>query len=241
MNDRWREAIIRCRWLGRRLSMNSIRILLASDLALLRAALRLMLDAVSGFSVVAEVNHPDELETQFGLTQPDVLVMSISTGTGFGSALIETLVQKHPQVGIVALSSHDETSFVRLLISAGVCGYVSEHSPTNELYQAIREAAKGKTYIDSLVAARAGQESLRKLKSDIGLGGPKRPAFLSRRETEVLKLLARGFTNQQVADNLLLSVKTAETHRARIMRKLNLSSLAELVRYALRNKIITDA
>ena len=212
--------------------MGSIRILLASDLALPRAAMRLMLESIAEFVVVAEVDHSDELDKQLDLVQADVLVISVVAGTRFDSTRIASLVQKYPQIHIVGLSSRDESPFVRLLISAGVLGYVCEQSPPTELFQAIREAAQGKIYIDSQVTKRAGLESLSKVNSDVGVVGPKRPAFLSRRETDVLRLLAQGFTNQQVADNLVLSVKTAETYRVRLMRKLGVKNRAELFRYA---------
>ena len=212
--------------------MESIRLLLASDYALPRAGLRLLLESVSGFVVVGEVAQASSLAEQINLAQPDVVVMSMAPRSGFGTSLIESLAQEHRTLKLVAISTHDESSFVRHLISAGVRGYVCEQSPPIELFQAIRDAAQGRIYIDSLVASRTGQESLSKVKSDAAVDGPRRPAFLSRRETDVLKLLARGFTNQQVADNLLLSVKTAETYRVRLTRKLGVKSRSELFNYA---------
>ncbi len=212
--------------------MESIRLLLASDYALPRAGLRLLLESVSGFVVVGEVAQASSLAEQINLAQPDVVVMSMAPRSGFGTSLIESLAQEHRTLNLVAISTHEESSFVRLLISAGVRGYVCEQSPPIELFQAIRDAAQGRIYIDSLVSSRTGQESLSKVKSDAAVDGPRRPAFLSRRETDVLKLLARGFTNQQVADNLLLSVKTAETYRVRLTRKLGVKSRSELFNYA---------
>ena len=212
--------------------MESIRLLLVSDYALPRAGLRLLLESVSGFVVVGEVAQASSLAEQINLAQPDVVVMSMAPRSGFGTSLIESLAQEHRTLKLVAISTHDESSFVRLLISAGVRGYVCEQSPPIELFQAIRDAAQGRIYIDSLVASRTGQESLSKVNSDAAVDGPRRPAFLSRRETDVLKLLARGFTNQQVADSLVLSVKTAETYRVRLTRKLGVKSRSELFNYA---------
>jgi two-component system response regulator NreC len=212
--------------------MEPIRLLLASDLALPRAGLRLLLESIPGFVIVGEVDQASVISEQIKLILPAVVVMAVSPRSGFGTSLIESLAQVHRAINIVAISSHDEVSFVRLLISAGVRGYVCEQSPPIELFQAIREAAEGRIYIDSLVAARTGHETLSKVNTDAAVNGPRRPAFLSRRETDVLKLLARGFTNQQVADSLLLSVKTAETYRVRLTRKLGVKSRSELFSYA---------
>ncbi|MCX7418312.1 MAG: response regulator transcription factor [Planctomycetia bacterium] len=208
--------------------MGSLRLLLASDYALPRAGLRLLLESVSGFVVVGEIDQAGLLSEQIKLVQPNVVVMAVSPRSGFGTSLIESLAQEHRALNLVAIWTHDESSFVRLLISAGVRGYVCDQSPPLELFQAIREAAQGRIYIDSLVSSRTDQESLSKVKVD----GPRRPAFLSRRETDVLKLLARGFTNQQVADSLVLSVKTAETYRVRLTRKLGVKTRSELFNYA---------
>lgn len=212
--------------------MDSIRLLLASDYTLPRAGLRLLLESTSGFVVVGEVDRADSLSEQIRLAQPNVVVMSIAPRSGFGTSLIESLSQEHRTVNFVAISTHDESSFVRLLISAGVRGYVCERSQPSELFQAIREAAQGRIYIDTLVSLQTGQESIKRVKADSAAIGPRQPAFLSRRETDVLKLLARGFTNQQVADSLLLSVKTAETYRVRLTRKLGVKTRSELFNYA---------
>lgn len=212
--------------------MESLRLLLASDYALPRAGLRLLLESVSGFVIVGEIDQAGSLSEQTKLVQPNVVVMTVSPRSGFGTSLIESLAQEHQALNLVAISTHDESSFVRLLISAGVRGYVCEQSPPTELFQAIREAAEGRIYIDSLVSSRTGQESLCKVNADVAVDGPRRPAFLSGRETDVLKLLARGFTNQQVADSLVLSVKTAETYRVRLTRKLGVKTRSELFNYA---------
>ncbi len=212
--------------------MNSVRVLLASDLSLPRAGLRLILESIPGFTIVGEVVRAAAAAEQIGVIQPDVVVMSVSSRAGFGTLLIEELVRVHRTVRIVALSVRNESSYIRLLISAGARGYVCEQSPPIELFQAIQEAAQDRIYIDSQVETLVGHESLGDVKVDAAAGAPKRPAFLSRREADVLRLLARGFSNQQVADNLLLSVKTAETYRTRLTRKLGVKNRADLFRMA---------
>lgn len=144
--------------------------------------------------------------------------------------MIESLRRQNPKMKIIVISPHDELAFARLLLAAGATGYVSERSPAVELRNALREVAHGRTFLDSAISDRADPATLNKIKSLEG--GQKPSGFLSKRETEVLRMLAQGFTNQQVADALTLSVKTAETYRVRLTRKLGVKSRAELFRYA---------
>lgn len=210
--------------------MNSLHLLLAHELALPRAALRTLLESEVGISVVAEADTTDRLLEQLRAHRPDLILLTLSQRAGFGSSLIESLHKQNIKSRIIALSPHDEMAFVRLLMSAGAAGYVCERSPVTELRMALREVAHGHTYIDSAIADRADSAVLGKLKS--AEGQQRAPSFLSKRETEVLRMLAQGFTNQQVADALTLSVKTAETYRVRLTRKLGVKSRAELFRYA---------
>ena len=212
--------------------MNPIRLVLAYDSALLRTALRLLLEKEPGLTVVTEADSAESVQTYMRHNRPDVVVMSISARSGMGTSLIEWLVRHHPSCRVVALSPRDEASIVRLLISAGAAAYVCDKSPPSELFAAIREAAHGRTYIDQHVARGADRGLLGNMKGGQTVGRARRRPFLSRRETEVLKLLARGYTNQQVADTLTLSVKTAETYRVRLTRKLGVKTRAELFRYA---------
>lgn len=210
--------------------MNSLHLLLAHEPTLGRAALRLLLESEVGIAVVAEADTADRLHDQLQAHRPDLVLMTLSQRAGFGSSLIESLHRQSPKTKIIVLSPHDELSFARLLIAAGASGYVSERSPVVELRNAIREVAHGHTYIDSSVSDRADPATLSKLKHVEGR--QRSSSFLSKRETEVLRMLAQGFTNQQVADALSLSVKTAETYRVRLTRKLGVKSRAELFRYA---------
>lgn len=210
--------------------MRVIRLLLAHELALPRAALRSLLESDTGIEIVADVDNADQLQAQQSTQHPDVILMTVSQRAGLGSALIETLRRQDSNAKVLAVSPHDEMSFVRLLMAAGAAGYVCERSPASELRAALREVSQGRTFIDSTIADRADPETLGKLKTIAD--GQKSSAFLSKRETEVLRMLAQGFTNQQVADALSLSVKTAETYRVRLTRKLGVKSRSELFRYA---------
>jgi two-component system response regulator NreC len=138
--------------------------------------------------------------------------------------------QRDLKTSVIAVSPRTELPFVRLLMAAGAAGYVCECSPASELRAVLREVAQGRTFIDSSIAGRADLETPGKRMNVIG--GLKSTTFLSKRETEVLQMLAQGFTNQQVADALSLSVKTAETYRVRLTRKLGVKSRAELFRYS---------
>ncbi len=210
--------------------MSVIRLLLAHELALPRAALRSLLESDAGVTVVAEADRAEQLQEQLRVQHPDVILMTVSQRAGLGSSLIETLRRQDVKASVIAVSPRNEMPFVRLLMAAGAAGYVCERSPVSELRAALREVAQGRTFIDSSIAEGAGAETLGKMKN--AAGGPKSSAFLSKRETEVLQMLAQGFTNQQVADALSLSVKTAETYRVRLTRKLGVKSRAELFRYA---------
>lgn len=210
--------------------MNSLQLLLVHELTLPRAALRKLLESEVGVSVVGEADTADRLQEQLHAHHPDLILLTLSQRAGFGSSLIESLQHQNTKSRIIAISPHEEIAFVRLLMAAGAAGYVCERSPVAELRNALREVAHGHTYIDSLIADRADSAVLGKLRN--GSGREKPTGFLSKRETEVLRMLAQGFTNQQVADALSLSVKTAETYRVRLTRKLGVKSRSELFRYA---------
>ena len=204
--------------------MSSLRLLLAHELTLSRAALRVLLESEVGITVVSEADTVDRLHEQLRAHRPDLILMTLSQRAGFGSSLIESLRRQNPQTKIIAISPHDEVSFARLLLAAGATGYVSERSPVAELWNALREVAHGHTFVDSSIADRVDPAMLSKIK---GREGRQKPSgFLSKRETEVLRMLAQGFTNQQVADALTLSVKTAETYRVRLTRKLGVIRIA---------------
>ena len=207
--------------------MTAIRLLLAHDLSLSRAALRLLLESAQEVEIVAEAHHPSMLEEQLRLSKPDVVVMVVSGRAGFSVSEIEVIRQRST-ARIVVVSSRDEAAFVRMLLAAGASAYVCEQSAPAELSLAIRAAALGEIYIDAIVASQAAKRSLGKQTGH----SLRAPAFLSVRETEVLQLLARGFTNKQIADKLSVSIKTAETYRARMIRKLGVKTRSELFRYA---------
>jgi len=188
------------------------------------------LESDSGVTVVAEADSAEQLQNQLASQNPDVILMTISQRAGLGSSLIESLHRQNVKASIIAVSPRNEMPFVRLLLSAGAAGFVCERSSFSELRTALREVAQGRKFIDSSISENTDSGSLGKFQN--AANGSKSPNFLSKRETEVLQMLAQGFTNQQIADTLSLSVKTAETYRVRLTRKLGVKSRAELFRYA---------
>lgn len=208
-----------------------IRIVIADELFFFRAAMRALLVSQPGLVVEGDVGIYDELADAVQRLQPDVVIMVLSGGSGFSNATIETLVKQNKSLRVIAMSPRDEPQFARLLVANGAVGFVSLRSGAEELFKAIHEVFAGRTHVDSSVAGRADKETLVRMKPGVS-SGLHRQALLSKRETEVLKLLAQGFTNQQVADTLGLSVKTAETYRVRLTRKLGVKSRSELFRYA---------
>lgn len=210
--------------------MNALRLVLAHELALPRAAYRLLLQSEAGITVVAEADSADHLREQVRAHHPDLVVMAVSQRAGFGSSLLESLRRQDEKTKVIALSAHRDLPFVHMLMAAGAAGYVCEQSSISELRNALHEVAQGHTYLDATIREAVEPAALAKMKSAVSGQRPK--TFLSKRETEVLRMLAQGFTNQQVADALKLSVKTAETYRVRLTRKLGVKTRAELFRYA---------
>jgi DNA-binding NarL/FixJ family response regulator len=209
--------------------MARIRILLADDHAVLRTGLRMLIGSQRDLEVVGEASGGDEAVRKATTLRPDVALVDISMpGTG-GIKAIERIRQAAPATRILVLTMHDVPAYLRAAVAAGASGYVVKRAADSDLLAAIRDVHRGRTALDPTLAARVVHGSLRRR----GPAGPTPTAILSQREREVLELVAQGFTNQQIADHLGLSVKTVETYRARLVEKLGLQSRAELVRYAL--------
>ena len=201
--------------------MKKIRLLLADDHAILRAGLKMLLDAQPDMLVVAEASDGEEAVRRALATRPDVAVIDLTMPGLSGVETLQRLRRELPSARLLVLTMHDDPGYARVTQAAGAAGHVIKDSESSELLAAIRAVHRGRTFVVG-TAARAGQrESL----------GPA-PA-LSPRERQVLELLARGHTNREIAGRLFLSVKTVETHRARLSDKLGLHRRADLVRLAL--------
>jgi two-component system, NarL family, response regulator NreC len=213
--------------------MEQIRVLLADDHAVLRAGLRLLINTQPDMTVVAEAGDGAEAVRLANETKPDVVVMDITMPGMGGIEAIEQIRQEIPQTQILVLTMHDDTAYLRSALAAGASGYVVKKSADSELISAINAVHRGQMFVDLASSSGAIQEALldRSSKDQGRPGDPK--SLLSQREKAVLRLVAEGYTNQQAADRLCLSVKTIETYRMRLAEKLGLRTRADLTRYAL--------
>ncbi|HEY2996807.1 MAG TPA: response regulator transcription factor [Methylomirabilota bacterium] len=202
--------------------MKKIRVLLADDHAILRAGLRMLLDAQPDMAVVAEAADGEEAIRRAGDSQPDVAVVDLTMPGLSGVETLERLRREVPATRLLVLTMHDDPAYARLALAAGAAGHVIKDAESAELLAGIRAVHRGRTFVQMAGAAAEAP-------------APARPAAaaLSPRERQVLELLAHGHTNREVADRLSLSVKTVETHRARLSDKLGLHSRADLVRLAI--------
>ena len=204
----------------------SVRVLIVDDHAVVRAGLRLLLDAEDGLEPVGEAGNARDAVFQARATKPDVILLDVVMPDQSGLDVLPTLLHEQPETKVLILSMQDDPQYVKQAFAAGASGYVLKEAADTEVVAAIREVAAGGRYVHPELGARlvtAETDAERRAEEDP----------LSDREREVLRLLALGHTNQEIASQLFISVRTAETHRAHIMQKLRLSSRAELVRYAL--------
>jgi two-component system response regulator NreC len=205
-----------------------LRVLLADDHLTVRHGLKLLIDSQPDMKVIAEAGDGDTAIQRTIALRPDVVIMDISMPGTNGLVATRKLRQIQPGTAIVTLTRHGDDAYLQELLRAGVSGYVLKQSPPAELLQAIRAAATGGQYLDSSLTPRITAGFLR--------GDRKRlnqPAIaLSDRESEVLRLIASGYSNKEIASQLSVSVKTVEAHKANAMRKLGLSGRIDIVKYA---------
>jgi two-component system response regulator NreC len=204
--------------------MHDLTIAICDDHALVRSGIARVLEQEPGFRIIASAATAEEARTVVGQTQPDVLLLDVTMPGRSGIDVLPELRLLSPQTKVLMLSMHDDPAYVRQSLAAGARGYVLKDAADAELVKAIRQVAEGHRYVDPVLGARLASATP---------APAARVDLLSEREHDVLRLLALGHTNQEIAQQLFISVRTAETHRAHIMRKLQLSTRAELVRYAI--------
>jgi two-component system, NarL family, response regulator NreC len=208
-------------------AVRRIGIVIADDHAVVRRGLKQLLGSEPGFEVLAEAGDIDAARRYVRGHHPDVLVLDLNLPGGLSLTEIPAIREEAPQTQIVVLTMQNEPAYARQALSAGALGYVLKESAETELVEAVRRAAAGEAYLNPRLGARVAAEP-----------PPGPPDGLSERELEVLRMISLGYTNNEIADQLYLSVRTVETHRAHIQQKLRLNSRAELVRYALDHKLI---
>ena len=210
-----------------------MRVLIVDDHAVVRSGLRLVLEAEEDIEPVGEAGTARDAIFQNRSLKPDVILLDVVMPDQSGLDVIPTLLHERREAKVLVLSMQDDPQYVRQAFAAGASGYVLKEAADREVVAAVREVAKGGRYVHPELGARlvaADTEAARLAEEDP----------LSDREREVLRLLALGHTNQEIAKGLFISVRTAETHRAHIMQKLRLNTRAELVRYAISNGLLEE-
>ena len=208
--------------------MRKLRIFIADDHTMLREGLNMLIDAQPDMEVVGHAPDGRSLGQQVQNCQAEIVIMDVSMPGG-GAQATAHLHQTCPNVLVIALTRHSEAGYVRQLLQAGARGYVLKGAGAGELIDAIRAVAAGGTYLDSTLTDRAVQAFVHgQIEKSVVA-----EADLSEREAEVVRLTAYGYTNKEVAAQMGISIKTADTYKARAMEKLGLHSRAALVRYAL--------
>src|SRR5581483_1771421 len=210
-----------------------IRVLIVDDHAVVRSGLHLLLEAADGIEVVGEAGDVRTAVFETRDKKPDVVLMDVVMPGESGIEGVPKVLKEAPDARVLVLSMQDDPRYVREAFGAGASGYVLKEAADAEVVAAVHEVAGGGRYVHPALGARlAAAEAEAKARDD---ADP-----LSDREREVMRLLALGHTNQEIAKMLYISVRTAETHRAHIMQKLRLSTRAELVRHAIEQGLLDD-
>src|SRR2546421_4539620 len=211
--------------------MSPIRVLIADDHAVLRSGLRMLLEAQQDIEVVGEAADGLEASQKARALQPDVALMDLTMPGPHSGEVIREVVRTCPTTRVLILTMHDDPAYLASALAAGAAGYVVKKVADSELLIAIRAVHAGRTFVDltqTLTPPPGPRRSVR----------GQRPTELSRREREVLRLLAQGHSNKQVADQIHVSVKTVETYRTRLRGKLGLKERAELYRFAVESGLL---
>jgi two-component system response regulator NreC len=215
--------------------VNTIRLLLVDDQDIVRAGLRSLLEGYPEMEVVGEAGGGSEAITLATQLQPDVVLMDLTMPDMSGAEATRRIKEIVPQVYVLALTIHEDEAYFFEMLNAGASGYVPKRASPDDLLAAIRVAAAGDVFLHPLVAGALVQDYLRRVQS-----GVEHESYdgLTRRQREVLTLIAEGISNQDIATKLKISVRTVERHRENIMGRLNLHSRTDLVKYALRKGLI---
>lgn len=216
--------------------MSKLRILLADDHALIREGLKALINAQADMEIVGEAGDGLAAYKAAKELRPDLVVMDVSMPEMNGAKATERLRQELPETKVLALTVHEDKGYLRQLIQAGASGYVLKRAAAEDLIHAIRAIASGGVYLDPAMMSKVMGVSSRKRSLNDALNTNN----LSERETEVLRLIALGYSNKEIAAQLEISIKTVETYKTRLMEKLDLHSRVDIVRYALQQGLMQD-
>jgi RNA polymerase sigma factor (sigma-70 family) len=216
--------------------MNKIRVLIADDHGIVRKGLRLQLEQNKSFEVIGEAVDGRDAVRMAEELLPDIVIMDIAMPNLNGIQATAQMVRKNPHIGVIILSMFSDETYLTRTLAAGAKGYLLKESADVDLDNAVRAVAQGKPFFSAAIANTLLEDYMRQLQQR---GLQDTYDLLTEREKEILQLLAEGKSNKDIAAMLNLSINTVETHRTRIMQKLNLHSAAEIVLYAVRKRIIS--
>lgn len=217
--------------------MEKIRIILVDDHQLVRAGIANLLTSEPGIEILGEASDSNEFLLMIQKMQPDIAILDIAMPGLSGIDLTRRITVKYPGVRVLILSMYTSEEFIFNAINAGAKGYLPKNTSRKELIEAIHAISKGEEYYAESISNVILKSYIKKAKS-----GPEESRSkenqLSKRETEVLRLFAEGFSNQEIADKLFISIRTVESHKNHIMQRLELKSSVDLVKFAIRNNLI---
>ncbi len=215
--------------------MARTKVLIADDHAIVREGVRMILAKEPDIEVVGEAEDGRQALDLVDQRRPNVVIMDLSMPGMGGIEATKKVKEQHPDVNVLALTMHEDESYVFQLLRAGASGYVLKRAAAQDLVQAVRAAAKGEAFLYPSVARKVVEDYLKRVEA-----GEERERYdgLTEREREILTLIAQGLSNQHIAEKLYISIKTVQTHRAHILEKLGLHDRTELVRYAIRKGLI---
>ena len=211
--------------------------MIADDHAILRSGLKLLVNAQADMEVVAEAPDGEQAALAARETRPDVALMDLTMPRTGGMRALQEIVRTCPKTRVLVLTMHDDPAYLRAVLAAGASGYVLKRSVDADLLAAIRAVHRGGTFIDPSLANVLVQDLFARKGSKARGAGPVN--MLSERESQVLRLVARGYSSQQIAEQILVGVKTVETYRSRLAQKLGLRTRSDMVRFAVQMGLLT--
>ena len=217
--------------------MDKIRVLIADDHAILRSGLKMLINAQPDMEVVSEAPDGDRAVQAARDARPQVVLLDLTMPGSGGMGALEEIARYWPDIRVLILSMHDDPAYLRSVLAAGASGYVLKRAVDTELLAAIRAVHRGGVFVDPSLAHVFIQDALDKAAT--GRRAPRSLNILSERERQVLGLVAQGYGSQEIAKQILVSVKTVETYRARIAEKLGLRTRSEIVRFAVQMGLLT--
>lgn len=219
--------------------MKPIRILIADDHILVRAGFRVLLESFEAIQIIGEGSDGQEALRLIKAHQPDVALLDIAMPGLNGLEVAARVHKSCPDVAVLILSMHTNEEYVAQALQAGAAGYLVKNAAPSELEVAIRSAARGETYLSPAVSTRVIAEYLRRVGDNKNCQLTQTTEILTTRQREVLQLVAEGHTNKEIAKMLNLSIKTVDSHRTQLMDRLDIHDIPGLVRYAIRNGMVS--